>query len=129
MQRQKSTENLQIYCGGGAIMTELTPALPESLNKEDLVSNIRTLISQHWEVAVEYITLQSNFFDDLGLDWLDVIELTVLIEQQFPDLTVADDVQLASLDDLIQNIQIGDSATDKDAAWPREEHGHLRMVT
>jgi len=97
-------------------MTELKPTLPESLNKEDLVSNIRRLISQRCGVAIEHITLNSNFSDDLGLDWLDVIELTVLIEEQFPDLAVADDGRLASLDDLIRNIRVADNAANKDVA-------------
>ena len=110
------------------MMTQLTPALPESQNKEDLVGSIRTLISQRWGVAVEHITLNSNFYDDLGLDWLDVIELTILIEQQFPGLSVAVDGRLASVNDLIQNIHVGDNAANKDAARCREEYGNSRLV-
>jgi acyl carrier protein len=49
-------------------MTQLIPELPQTLEKEDLVSNIRTLISQRLGIAVEHITLDCNFFDDLGLD-------------------------------------------------------------
>jgi acyl carrier protein len=109
------------------MMTELTPALPKPLNKQDLLINIRTLISRRWGVAIEHITLNSNFAGDLGLDWLEVIELTVLIEQQFPDLTVADDGRVASLDDLIQNIQVADNAANMNAAWCREQQGHLRL--
>src|SRR5947209_836739 len=111
MQRQKSTEDSGNYCRG-AMMTELTPALPKSANKRDLVSNIRMLIAQRWGVAVEYITLKSNFYDDLGLDWLHVTELTILIEQQFPELAISDDGALASLDDLIRNIQLRDNAAN-----------------
>ena len=98
------------------MMTEMIPALPKSLNKQDPLINIQKLISQQWGIAVEYIKLNSNFSDDLGLDWLDVIELAVLIEQQFPYLTVADDWRVASLDDLIQNMQVADNAPNKDAA-------------
>jgi acyl carrier protein len=110
-------------------MTQLIPELPESLDKERLVSHIRTLISQRSGIAVEHVTLDSNFFDDLGLDWLDVVELIVLVEQQFPDIAVADDGHLACLDDLIRNIQVGDNAANKDAAGYTEQQRQLRLVT
>jgi acyl carrier protein len=64
-------------------MTELTPALPKLLNRQELVTDIRLLISERWGLAVEYITLKSNFCDDLGLDCLEITELAVLIEQRF----------------------------------------------
>ena len=111
------------------MMTELIPALPKSVNKEDLLINIRTLISEHWGVPVEYITPDTNFSDDLGLDWLDVIELIVLFEHQFPDFEVMEAGQLASLDDLIQHIQMADSETNKDAACYQEQYQHLRAVS
>ena len=111
------------------MMTELIPALPKSVNKEDLLINIRILISEHWGVSVEYITPDTNFSDDLGLDWLDVIELIVLFEHQFPDFEVMEAVQLASLYDLIQHIQMADSKTNKDAAWYQEQYQYLRAVS
>jgi acyl carrier protein len=99
---------------------ELTPALPKSLTKQDLPIIIH-LISQRWGVAVEYITPNSHFSDDLGLDCLDIIELTILIEQQFADLTVADDARVTSVDGLIQNIHLADDASNKDAEWCRQQ--------
>ena len=110
-------------------MTQLIPELPQTLEKEDLVSNIRTLISQRVGIAVEHITLDCNFFDDLGLDWLEVVELIVLIEQEFPDLVVADDAHLACLDDIIRNIQVRDNTAKNDAAWLEEQYAPLRLVT
>ena len=94
-------------------MSEPTPALPTSLNKQDLLANIKTVIAQHWGVPVEHITFTSNFADDLGLDWLEVIELMLLIEQQFQTLEVGDDGQLVSMDDLIQNIRVVDHSRPK----------------
>jgi acyl carrier protein len=110
-------------------MTELTPALPKSVNKKDLLIKIRMLISQRWGIAVEYIALDSNFSDDLGLDWLDVIELIVLVEHQFPDFEVTEGGQLASLYDLIQHIQIANNETNKGAACHQEQYLHLRVVS
>jgi len=93
-------------------MTELTPALPKLLNRQELVTDIRLLISERWGLAVEYITLKSNFCDDLGLDCLEITELAVLIEQRFPYLAVSDDGPLVSLDDLIRSIQLRDGAAN-----------------
>jgi acyl carrier protein len=106
------------------MMKEVTPALQKLLNKKDLVSNIRMLISDQCGIAVEYITLNSNLSDDLGLDWLDVIELTVLIEKQFPNLAVSDDGPVASLEDLIRNIRLRDS----DALAYTEQYVHSRLA-
>jgi acyl carrier protein len=86
---------------------KLVPAPQAVANKEDLLTNIRTLVAERMGVAVEYITLNSHFTDDLGMDWLDVVELIVLLEDQFPDLEVLESRrELASLGDLIQHIHL-----------------------
>jgi acyl carrier protein len=86
-------------------MIDLMPAPVEPANKEDLLIDIRALVAKHLGVGVEYIAYNSHFSDDLGLDWLDVVELIVLVEDQFPDLKIVEDVEMASLDELIQHIQ------------------------
>jgi acyl carrier protein len=94
-------------------MSELIPVPRAVANKQDLLTNIQTLVAEHLGVAVEYITLNSNFSDDLGLDWLDVVELIVVVEDQFPDLEILEaGSEVASLGDLIQHIHfIGDEAS------------------
>jgi acyl carrier protein len=104
-------------------MSELIAALPTSLNKQELLINIKPLMSKRWGVPVEHITLTSNFADDLGLDWLDVVELMVLIEQQFPELEVGEDGELACLADLIENIRVVEHPANKEAGWCASDRG------
>jgi acyl carrier protein len=86
-------------------MTKLILAPRAVANKEDLLTKIRTLVAEHSGVPVEHLTLNSNFSDDLGLDLLDVVELIVLVENQFPDVQVLEtEREVASLGDLVQHI-------------------------
>jgi acyl carrier protein len=48
-----------------------------------LASKIRTFIAEHLRVDVDCIGVDSHFRDDLGLDLLDVVELTILLEEEF----------------------------------------------
>jgi acyl carrier protein len=44
-------------------------------------NNIRPFIAEQLRVDVERITDRSHFMDDLGADWLDRLELMVIIEE------------------------------------------------
>lgn len=50
----------------------------------------RQVIREHLGVAPEQITDEANFADDLKADSLDIIELTMAIEEEF-GLEIADD--------------------------------------
>jgi acyl carrier protein len=105
-------------------MTKLILAPRAVANKEDLPANIRALVAKHLGVAVEHLTLDSNFSDDLGLDWLDVVELIVLVENQFPDVEVLEtEREVASLGDLIQHIHFVADEGSEDARACLDEIG------
>ena len=44
---------------------------------------LRTLIAEYLNVDAKQITDEAHFSDDLGLDWLDELELMILIEEEF----------------------------------------------
>ena len=44
---------------------------------------LRKLISIQFAVSEESITMETSFVDDLGVDSLDVVELTLAIEGEF----------------------------------------------
>jgi acyl carrier protein len=44
---------------------------------------LRTLIADYVGIEAELVTDEAHFSDDLGLDWLDQLELMVLIEDEF----------------------------------------------
>jgi acyl carrier protein len=54
------------------------------------------------------VTDEAHFTDDLGADWLDRLELMIVIEDRFPNLVITDeDVdQIEVVCDLIRHIEI-----------------------
>jgi acyl carrier protein len=44
---------------------------------------VRRLIAEYASIDVKQVTDEAHLTDDLGLDWLDQLELMVLIEDQF----------------------------------------------
>ena len=75
--------------------------------REVLASNdVRTLIASQLGVDVKRVTDEAHFTDDLG-DWLDRLELMIVIEDRFADVVITDeDVdQLEVVGDLIRHIE------------------------
>jgi acyl carrier protein len=70
-------------------------------------NRIRTLIAQHLGVELERVTDEAHFADDLGADWLDRIELMIVIEDQFAGIEITDDDadQINVVGDLIRHIE------------------------
>ena len=68
---------------------------------------LRRLIAQHFGVAVERVTDEAHFADDLGADWLDRIELMIVIEDQFVGVEITDDDadQINVVGDLIRHVE------------------------
>jgi acyl carrier protein len=84
------------------------PSTRTAAMKEGFTSrNIRTLIAEHLGVEVERVTDEAHFINDLGADWLDCLELIIVIEDQFPGLEIADDHvdQIKVVGDLIRYIE------------------------
>ena len=53
---------------------------------------IRALIADHLDVDIKLVTDEAHFTEDLGADWLDRLELTMLIEAGVDQIEVADDL-------------------------------------
>ena len=64
----------------------------------------RTLIAEYLNVDPTRITDEVHFNDDLGLDWLDRLELMILIEDEFPGIEISesDANQIELVGDLIR---------------------------
>jgi len=76
-----------------------------ALKEASLASKICTFIAEYLSVDVESITTDSHLSDDLGLDLLDVVELTILLEDQFTRGDVTNEtVQIEFVGDLICHI-------------------------
>ena len=76
--------------------------------REVLASNdVRTLIANHLGVDVKRVTDEAHFTDDLGADWLDRLELMIVVEDRFANVVITDeDVgQIEVVGDLIRHIE------------------------
>ncbi len=71
------------------------------------VSEIRALVAKHLDVDVGRVTDEAHFRHDLGADWLDRLELLILIEDQFADVEIpVDDAdQIEVVGDLIRYVE------------------------
>jgi acyl carrier protein len=68
---------------------------------------VRTLIANQLGVDVKRVTDEAHFTDDLGTDWLDRLELMIVIEDRFADVEITDEEvdQLEVVGDLIRHIE------------------------
>ena len=72
---------------GNMPMIEQTTAMRDGLAS----GKVRALIAKHLGVAIERVTDDAHFADDLGADWLDRVELVIAIEDQFVGVEITDD--------------------------------------
>ena len=71
------------------------------------VREIRALVAKHLDVDVGRVTDEAHLRRDLGADWLDRLELLILIEDQFADVEIShgDADQIEFVGDLIRYIE------------------------
>jgi len=69
--------------------------------------DVRTLIANQLGVDVKRVTDEAHFTDDLGADWLDRLELMIVIEDRFADVEITDEDidQVKVVGDLIRHIE------------------------
>ena len=48
-----------------------------------IFEKLRALIAEQFSVGEEAVTMETSFVDDLGADSLDVVELTMALEEEF----------------------------------------------
>ena len=76
--------------------------------REVLAANgVRTLIANQLGVDVKRVTDEAHFTDDRGADWLDRLELMIVVEDRFANVVITyEDVgQIEVVGDLIRHIE------------------------
>jgi acyl carrier protein len=76
------------------------------------VDEIRALVAKHLDLDIKHVTNEAHFTDDLGVDWLDRLELLILIEDEFAGVEISDgdSDQIQTVGDLIryiEDVQVG----------------------
>jgi acyl carrier protein len=94
------------------IIGSLTPSEQATAIKEAFAtSDVRTLIAAHLGISVGRVTDEAHFTNDLGADWLDRLELMMVVEGQFAGVEITDEHvdQIAVVGDLIRHIEAMDN--------------------
>src|SRR5262245_61468891 len=83
-------------------VTQQTTNSPGSFD----IDKMRALIAKQLNVDIKNVTDDAYFSDDLGANWLDRLELMILIEDQFAGVEIADDDtdQIEVVGDLIRYV-------------------------
>ena len=53
------------------------------MSTEDIFQTMQELVADHFEMDPEQVTMDTEFFDDLGDDSVDVVELIMSVEDAF----------------------------------------------
>jgi acyl carrier protein len=104
---------LVLYDSGALVMTiaSLKSSQKATATTEVLAFNdVRTLIANQLSVDVKRVTDEAHLTDDLEADWLDRLELMIVIEDRFADVVITDEEvdQLEVVGDLIRHIENAD---------------------
>ena len=101
---------------GSLPSSDQTKALKEVFATND----VRTLVAYHLGVSIERVTDEAHFTDDLGADWLDRLELTMAVEDQFAGVEITDDDfhRIEVVGDLIRHIETVDNERRQRGAAP-----------
>ena len=80
---------------------------PVSAQESYHPDKLRTLIGGYLGIDPQRVIDDAHFSEDLGIDWLDRLELMILIKDKFPDvqITNTDADQIEVVGDLIRHIQ------------------------
>jgi acyl carrier protein len=66
---------------------------------------VRKLIADYLKIDVNRVIDEAHLSDDLGVDWLDQLELLIIIEDEFADVQFSDGAAIDVVGDLIRFIE------------------------
>jgi acyl carrier protein len=74
---------------------------------DNLTVKVREIVAGHFRIDPDRLTDDARFQEDLGADWLDRLELLIVIEDQIPGFEIADVVagQIDTVGDLMRTIE------------------------
>ena len=85
----------------------VTDGMTQNPTTEIAADDVRTLIADHLGVDIARVTDEAHLADDLGADWLDRLELMIVIEDRFGDVEISDDDvdRIDVVGDLIRHVE------------------------
>lgn len=72
-----------------------------------ILEKLKELISEQMGIDADIITLESNFEEDLGVDSLDIVELSMALEEEFDigEMGEEDLANIKTVGDLVSYLQ------------------------
>ncbi|HEY6256935.1 MAG TPA: acyl carrier protein [Xanthobacteraceae bacterium] len=76
---------------------------------DSLTTQVRDVIAEHFGIDADRLTDEARLRDDLGVDWLDRLELMIAIEDQVAGVEIDDELveQIDTVGDLMRVIKGG----------------------
>ena len=73
----------------------------------DVAGRVRNVIAEQLGIDPERVTDDARLLDDLGADWLDRLELMIVIEDQLGCSEIGDDIadQIVAVGDLVRFVE------------------------
>ena len=95
------------------------PVTPRQSGNLD-TNDVRAFIAKRLDIDVKHLTDDAHLHDDFGLDWLDRLELLLLIEDEFIEIDASEEAanQLEVVSDLLQYIEL--TVKEKRGAMPEQ---------
>jgi acyl carrier protein len=83
---------------------------------------VRVLIAEYLGIDVTCVMDEAHFSDDLGADRLDLLDLMILIEDEFAGVQITDDDtdRIEVVSDLIRHIEITNNE-QRGVKWPARQ--------
>jgi len=66
------------------------------MNAQDIFAKVRTLVADEFRVEEDSITMETSFEEDLGADSVDLVDLIMMVEDEF-DIDEVEEDELAGL--------------------------------
>ena len=72
-----------------------------------ILEKLKELISEQMGIEASSITMESNFEEDLGVDSLDIVELSMALEEEFDigEMSEEDLASIKTVGDLVNYLQ------------------------
>jgi acyl carrier protein len=85
-----------------------------------LATKVRDVIAGHFGIKADHLVDEARLQDDLGADWLDRLELLIVLEDQVTEFEISDVVveQIETVGDLMRAIE--DAATLGGRSGPQQ---------
>ena len=76
------------------------------MNPDAILEKVKEVIVEQLGVEDENIKLDTSFIDDLGADWLDIVELIIALEEDF-DMQMPDSEaeKISTVNDVVEYIK------------------------